>query len=257
MFNAILVQPFLNLLIILYSIIPTHDFGLAVIAITVVVRGILWPLSAKALHSQKALKALQPEIEKIKSKNKGNPQALQKAMTELYKEKEINPFSSCLPTLLQLPILFGLYFAFTPFKDPNFVQLADASKGVLAQLYPFVKSFPTVKSIIDAGGSLNTSLFGIVDLAKPNIILGVLAGATQFVQTKLMTPKQPQDSQQQMMSKMVYLFPFLTIIIAIKLPAALPLYWTASTGIAAYQQWLIMHKEVGLFEHLRIKKRND
>lgn len=255
-FNLIIIQPLLNLLIVLYSIIPTHDFGLAVIAITVVVRGILWPLSAKALHSQKALKALQPEIEKIKSKNKNNPQALQKAMTELYKEKEINPFSSCLPTLLQLPILFGLYYVFIKFKDPNFIQLTDASKGILTQLYSFVENIPTVKSVIDAGGSLSTSLFGIVDLAKPNIILGILAGATQFIQTKLMTPSKPQDSQQQMMAKMVYLFPLITIVISVNLPAALPLYWAASTAIAAYQQWLIMHKEVGLLEHLKIKKRN-
>lgn len=253
-FNMIIVQPLLNLLMVVYSVVPWHSFGLAVIAITVVVRAILWPLSGKALHSQKALKALQPEIDKIKKKNKDNPQALQKAMTELYKEKEINPFSSCLPTLLQLPILIGLYMVFIKFKDPAFIQLTDASKGILTQLYPFVKSVPTVKSVIDAGGSLNTSLLGMVDLAKPNIILGVMAGAVQFIQTKMMTPNTPQDPQQQMMSKMVYLFPLITVFISISLPAALPLYWTASTAIAAYQQWLIMHKEVSILEHLKIKK---
>jgi len=254
MFNTIIVQPLLNLLIILYSIVPLHSFGLAVIAITAVVRAILWPLSAKALHSQKALKALQPEIEKIKKKNKGNPQALQKQMSELYKEKEINPFSSCLPTILQLPILIGLYMVFIKFKDPAFIQLTDSTKGILTQIYPFVKNIPTVKAVIDAGGSLNTSLLGIVDLAKPNVVLAVLAGAIQLLQTKLMTPDKPQDSQQQLMARMVYVFPIITVVIAIKLPAALPLYWTASTAIAAYQQWLIMHKEVSLFEHLKIKK---
>jgi len=235
--------------------VPWHSFGLAVIAITAVVRAIIWPLSAKALHSQKALKAIQPEIDKIKKKHKGNPQELQRAMTELYKEKEINPFSSCLPTLLQLPILIGLYMVFIKFKDPAFVQLTDASKGVLTQIYPFIKEIPTVKSVIDAGGSLSTTLiFGFVDLAKPNIVLAVMAGATQLLQTKLMTPQKPQDSQQRMMARMVYFFPLMTVFIAINLPAALPLYWTASTAIAAYQQWLIMHKEVSLFEHIGIKK---
>jgi len=255
-FNTIIVQPLLNLLIILYSIVPWHSFGLAVIAITVVVRAILWPLSGKALHSQKALKALQPEIDKIKKKHKGNPQELQKAMTELYKEKEINPFSSCLPTILQLPILMGLYFVFIEFKDPNFAQLTDPTQGVLTQLYTFVENIPTVKAVIDAGGSLNTTLLGFVDLAKPNIVLAVLAGATQFIQTKLMTPNTPQDPSQQMMAKMVYLFPIITIVISLNLPSALPLYWTVSTAIAAFQQYLIMHKEVTLFEHLGIKKKN-
>lgn len=256
-FNAIIVQPLLNLLIILYSIVPWHSFGLAVIAITIVVRAVLWPLSGKALHSQKALKALQPEIDKIKKKHKGNPQELQKAMTELYKEKEINPFSSCLPTLLQLPILIGLYFVFIKFKDPEFIKIVDAPTSFLALLYNFVKDIPTVKGVIDAGGSLNTSLLGVVDLAKPNIVLAVLAGVTQFVQTKLMTPSTPQDSSQQMMAKMVYLFPVITIVISLSLPSALPLYWTVSTAVAAFQQYLIMHKEVSLFEHLGIKKKNE
>lgn len=254
MFDTVIVNPLLNLLIFLYSIVPFHDFGLAVISITIVVRAILWPLSAKALHSQKALKALQPEIDKIKKKHKGNPQALQKAMTELYKEKEINPFSSCLPTLLQLPILIGLYFVFIKFKDPGFIRAVDEQGSFLRDIYSFVRNFGPVKEVISANGSLNTSLLGLADLAKPNVILAVLAGATQFVQTKLMTPSKPQDQMQQMMARMVYIFPLVTIAISFTLPAALPLYWAASTTIAAYQQWLIMHKEVSIFEHMRIKK---
>ena len=253
-FNTLITQPLLNLSIFLYSIMPGWDFGLAIIAITVVIRAVLWPLSAKSLHSQKALKALQPEIDKIKKRNKNNPQALQKAMTELYKEKEISPFSSCLPTLLQFPILIGLYWVFVKFKDPAFIQVADTSKSFIAQLYPWVKSFPTVKSVIVADGSLHTSFLGIVNLAKPNIILAIIAGAVQFLQTKLMTPNTAQDPTQKMMANMVYIFPLVTVLISLSLPAALPLYWTASTGIAAYQQWLIMNKEVTLLEHLRLKK---
>ena len=256
MFNTLVVQPLFNLLMVIYSVMPGKDFGLAVIAITFVARLVLWPLSAKALHGQKALKELQPEIDKIKKQHKGKPpQDLQKAMAELYKEKEISPFSSCLPTLLQLPILIGLYMVFVKFKDPNFIQLTDPSQGALTQMYTFVKDIPTVKAVISAGGSLNHEFFGIVDLAKPNVILGILAGAVQLAQTKLMTPKTPQDSSQQLMARMVYVFPLITVFISLTLPAALPLYWTASTAIAAYQQWLIMHKEVTLFEHLKIRKK--
>ncbi len=254
-FNVIIIQPLLNLLMVLYSIMPFHDFGLAIIAITIIIRAVLWPLSAKSLHSQKALKALQPEIDKIKKKYKDNPQAMQKAMAEMYKEKEINPFSSCLPTLLQFPILIGLYWVFVKFKDPAFIQIANNSKSVIAQLYSWTGQIPTVKAIVQADGSLHTSFLGLVNLAKPSIVLAVLAGATQFIQTKLMTPNKPDDPQQKMMANMVYLFPIITIVISINLPAALPLYWTASTAVAAYQQWLIMHKEISILEHLKIKKR--
>ena len=255
MFTAFIVQPLLNLLFVLYSVMPSQDFGMAVIAITIVIRIVLWPLSAKALHGQKALKTLQPEIAKIKKKHKGNPKALQKATTELYKEKEINPLSSCLPTLLQLPILIGLYYVFIKFRDPDFIQLTDPSTGILSLLYDFIKHIPSVQEVIAAGGSLDTTFLGIVDLAKPNIILAIMAGAVQLLQTKLMTPSMPQDSQQKMMTKMVYFFPLITIFISFRLPAALPLYWTVSTAIAAFQQYLIIHIEVSFMEHMKIQTR--
>lgn len=254
--NAIFVTPFLNLLIFLYSIIPPHALGGAVIAITILVRAVLWPFSAKALHSQKALKTIQPEVDKIRKKYKDKPQELQKAMMELYKEKEVNPLSSCLPTLIQLPILMGLYWVFINFKDPAFLKIAETPGSFLNDIYPFLKNFGPMKAIIQADGSLNTTLFGLVDLAKPSVVLAVLAGAIQFVQTKMMTPSKPTDTTQQMMSRMIYLFPIITIVISINLPAALPLYWTVSTAIAAYQQWLIMHKEAGILEHLRLRKKN-
>ncbi len=254
-FNLFITQPLLNFVILLYSIMPGWDFGLAIITITVILRVILWPLSAKSLYNQKALKAIQPEIEKIKKKYKNDSQGLQKAMAELYKEKEVSPFSSCLPTLLQLPVLIGLYWVFIKFKDPTFIHVANNSKSFVSQLYAWVKNFPTVKSVIVADGSLHTSFLGLVDLAKPNIILAIIAGGVQLLQTKLMTPDKPEDASQKMMANMVYIFPGITLLISLTLPAALPLYWTASTGIAAYQQWLIMNKEVTVLEHLKIKKK--
>lgn len=254
-FNTIITQPLLNLLVLIDSL-TLKDFGLAVIVITIIVRTLIWPLYSKSLHGQKALKEIQPEIQAIQKKYKGNPQELQKAMTELYKEKEVNPFSSCLPTLLQLPLLIGLYWVFIKFKDPVFVQLTDSSKGVLTELYGWVKDVPTVQSLITGGETLHTTFFGLVDLAKPNIILALLAGATQFIQTKMISPSTPDDPTQKAMSGMVYLFPIITILISLSLPSALPLYWTVSTIIASLQQYLIMFREVNLLEHFGIKKKN-
>ncbi len=254
-FNTIITQPLLNLLVLIDSL-TLKDFGLAVVVITIIVRAIIWPLYSKSLHGQKALKEIQPEITALQKKYKDKPQELQKAMMELYKEKEVNPFASCLPTLLQLPLLIGLYWVFIKFKDPSFVQLNDASHGVLTTLYGWVKEFPTVKSLIEGSQQLSTTLFGLVDLAKPNIFLALLAGATQFLQTKMLTPQKPDDPTQKAMSGMVYLFPIITILISMSLPSALPLYWTVSTIIASLQQYLIMFKEVSVLEHIGLKRKN-
>jgi len=254
MFNTIIVQPLINLLVIFYS--AFGDFGLAVIAITILVRAMIWPLFAKSLHSQKALKAIQPEIEKLNKKYKDDPKAKQKALTELYKEKEVNPFSSCLPTLLQLPILIGLYWVFVKFGNPEFVKLSGSPQSITSELYNFVKNLPFVQSALSQG-TIDTTFLGIVDLAKPSHVLAILAGVSQLVQTKFIAPKEPEQGAQQMMTKTMYLFPILTVVISWNLPSALPLYWGVSTSIAAFQQYLIMHKEVSLFEHIGINKLKE
>ena len=105
MINNLIVTPFINILIVLYALIPGHDFGLVVIFFTILVKIALWPFATKALHSQKAVQGIQPEIEGLKKKYGSDKNAFNKAVMELYKEKGINPFGSCLPTVIQLPFL--------------------------------------------------------------------------------------------------------------------------------------------------------
>lgn len=243
MFDIILVKPLVNALVALYSLFPFHDFGLAIILLTVIIRGVLWPLQSQTLRSQKALNKLQPEIKKISEKYKNDPKKVQEMTLELYKEKEVNPLSSCLPSLIQLPLLFALFYALIKFKDPNFINLSDPNSGLPAYLYPWLKDLGFVKSALSQ--PFTTKLFGLVDLAKPYAVLAVIAGATQFLQTKLMTPKN-QDAGQaaKTMNMMLYMFPALTVFIGLTLPAALPLYWIITSGAAALQQYLIMHRDV-------------
>jgi len=243
MFDLILIKPMINALAVFYSLFPFHDFGFAIILLTLIIRIVLWPLQSQTLRSQKALTKLQPEIKKISEKYKNDPKKVQAMTLELYKEKEVNPLSSCLPTLIQLPLLFALFYALIKFKDPNFIKLTDPNTGLLGYLYPWVKNLGFVKSALT--GTFGTSLFGLINLAKPSIVLAVIAGGTQFLQTKLMTPKTPNSGQAaQTMNMMLYMFPILTIVIGITIPGALPLYWIITSGAAALQQYLIMYRDV-------------
>lgn len=240
-FNIILIQPLVNLLFTIYALIPGHDFGISIIIMTVVIRLILWPLAGKQLHSQKKMQAIQPEIAKLRAKAKGDKQKESQLLMELYKEKEVSPFSACLPALVQFPVLIAMYFAFR--EATNFAQLNHL-------LYDWVKHLPYIQQILSDPSLFKPYLLGVINMAKPSIPLAILAGITQFVQVKMITPKQtgPKDSQAQINSTMTYMFPLLTVFIAWNLPAALPLYWIVTNLIAILQQYLIMRKEVEVME---------
>src|SRR3954463_3212504 len=138
MFNTLLVYPIFNLLALLYAYV--HDFGLAIILLTIIIRGALWPLVTRQLHSQRALQELQPELKRIKAEAAGDRTLEGKLTMELYKEREINPFASFLPLLIQLPIFFAL-----------FIVLKDIVKpGEIAHLaYAPIKHLPAIADIIN------------------------------------------------------------------------------------------------------------
>jgi YidC/Oxa1 family membrane protein insertase len=109
MFTTLIVQPIFNLLVFITAILPGHNFGMAIIVFTLIIRLLMWPLVKKQLHHAKAMRDLAPELKKIKAATKGNRQEESRLTMELYKEKEINPFATIGVLLVQLPILFGLY----------------------------------------------------------------------------------------------------------------------------------------------------
>lgn len=213
-------EPILNLLVGLYNIIPGQDIGVVIILITIVIRIILAPFMHKALRGQKEMSTLQPKIAALRAQHKGNQAEQTKAITELYKEHNINPFASCLPLLIQLPILIALYQVFD-----------KALKGNLDGLYSFVTN----------PGHLNSMLFGIIDLANPNIYFAILAGLFQFWQSWMITKSQDQTHMDPTAKAMtiptLYILPLVSIYIAWKLPAGLPLYWIVTTLFAIGQQY--------------------
>jgi YidC/Oxa1 family membrane protein insertase len=201
---------------------------------TILVRLALWPLVNKQLHSQRALQKLAPEAAKVKAKAKGDKQLESKLLMELYKERQINPFSSLLPLIVQLPILIAL-----------FVVIRDIVKaGEIARLsYDSVKSLPYIKDVIAGHPAFNATLLGLVDLAKPNLALAVIAGATQFLQAKQLMPAKSDDPNAKALAATSYLFPFLTIFIAMSLPSALALFWAVTSLVALVQQGMVLRHD--------------
>lgn len=227
-FNTLLYYPLFNSLIFIYNYLPGHDFGLAIILLTVIIRVVLYPVAAKALHSQKALQSLQPKLLEIQKKYKDDKEKQAKETLELYRTEKINPFSGLLLALIQIPILIALYQVFWHGLRP----------GALDNLYGFIQN----------PGQINAMFFGLIDLAKPNIPLALVAGVLQFFQTKMLLPAQDNAKSKEsgvammMQKQMVYFFPFITVIILWKLPSALGLYWIISGAFSIVQQYFILKK---------------
>jgi YidC/Oxa1 family membrane protein insertase len=229
-FNLLLYQPLFNFLVILYDYLPGHDFGIAVIVLTVIIRLALYPSTAKATKTQKAINAIQPKLKEIQDKYKDDKEKQVKETLELYKQAEISPFGSLLSTFIQIPILLALYWVFRNGFKP----------GELVNLYGFVLN----------PGSINAMFVGLVDLSKPNTVMAVLATVTQFFQTKMMVPKTKSKSKEPdfsviMQKQMVYFFPFLTFFILLGLPSALGLYWAIGSLFLIAQQYIITKEKNG------------
>ena len=240
LFTLIFLQPILNLLVWLYDKLPGQDIGISIILLTIIVKLVLYPVSVAQIKQQRALQGLQPKIDEIRKRLKDDKDGQAKELMELYAKDKVNPAASCLPLLIQLPIFIGLYQALR-------IGLTSTS---LSLLYPFV---PNPQHI-------NTLFFGLTDLTKPSYVLTVLAAIVQFIQTKqilkppaatvapppteVATSEGAKDEgMAAMMNKqMAYTMPIVTIIIGLKLPGGLTLYWFVMSLLTVLQQWWLMKK---------------
>ncbi len=228
--NIILYHPLINALALLVSVLPTGDVGLAVIILTILVKIILFPLAQKSIESQAQMSLLAPELNKIKTS--GASKEEQARLTfELYKTHKANPFSGCLLLLIQIPIIFALYYVF--YKginfDPNF-------------LYSFVQ-VPT---------HINMVFLGLIDISGKSLFLAILAGLSQYLQGYFM-PTPPKSTgtgsegfaesfSKSMNMQMKYIFPFIIIFIAYRISGAVALYWITSNLFAVGQQIYVNRK---------------
>ncbi len=239
-FKTILYEPLLNLLVIFYNF-PGHDLGVAIVILTIVIKLIFIPLSIKSTRAQKSLRDIQPKLDEIKKKYPDQKEKQAKATMNLYKENKINPASSCLPLLVQLPVLIVVYQVFR-------VGLTSSSLPI----YSFIQD----------PGTLNLVAFGFLKLAEPNLILAVITAVLQYLQVNVFSSKKPsrvlakqgvakdENMMTIMNSQMKYMMPILTIFIGATLPSGLMLYWLVSLLFSLVEQKIIF----GYSKKIEVKK---
>ena len=224
--NVVLYQPLVNALAFLVSVVPGGDVGLAVIILTLLVKIILFPLSQKSIESQAEMNILTPELNKIKTS--GASKEEQARLTfELYKKHNTNPFSGCLLVLIQIPIIFALYYVFL--------------KGI-----KFDGGF--LYSFIHIPEHINMIFLGFLDLSQKSLVLAILAGVSQYLQAHFM-PTTPMSQNtgssagtfsesfaKSMSMQMKYIFPFIIAFIAYSISGAVALYWITSNLFMVGQQ---------------------
>lgn len=257
MFTTVIVQPIFNLLVLIYALIPGHNFGLAIIIFTILIRLLMWPLVKKQLHHAKAMRALQPELKRIKAATKGNRQKEQLMVMELYKERQINPFASLGLVIVQIPILIGLYSGLR--------RIVANPQAVIDFSYPFLRNLSWMKALASNIHRFDSSLLGIVNLSRaalgkggvywPAMVLVLGSAISQYYQSKQLLPQTDKSrglrtilkdasggkpADQTEVNAAVgrstrYFIPLMIFLFTVNLASALSLYWLVS-GLTAYIQ---------------------
>ncbi len=239
MWNTFILDPMINALLWIYNILG-HNFGLSIILFTVLIRLITYPLTAQQLKSSQALQELQKskKWQEIQKKYKNDKEKLAQEQMKLYQEMGINPFGSCLPTLIQFPIIIGLYQAVIRALASTPVQLLDLSRHV----YPFFTQFSSLVPLnshflwMDLGQPERLYLPFLPGVGIP--VLAILVVITTYLQSKLITPPSanPDDQTAQMGKAMNLYMPLFIGYLSMVYASGLALYFVASNlvGIAQY-----------------------
>ncbi|MFH0912382.1 MAG: YidC/Oxa1 family membrane protein insertase [Patescibacteria group bacterium] len=232
--TKILYQPLFNLLMLLYVYLPGQDLGVAIIALTLIIRIVLYPSYVKTLRSQQDMKKIQPEIDAIKKQYQGDQTKQSEETMRVYRENKINPLGGCLQLIIQLPFLYALYRVF----------MFGLTTDSLKLLYTWFPHAPV---------EINTMFLGFmhikaweVNLATPNIYMAVLAGIAQLLQSWLAAKFNPTPSNggvaKLINMQMLYLFPIITLVVVMNLPAGVGLYWIASAVFMSLQQLMVTNQ---------------
>ncbi len=197
-----LMSVILGALYSLTELVGVPSYGLAIILLTVLIKILVYPLTKKQLQSMKAMQRIQPQMKKLQEKYKDNPQMLQKKLMELYQKEGANPMSGCLPMLIQMPILMGMYYTLYAFDyggaPPSFAWLPSLSEP------------------------------------DPTYALPFLSAATTFLQQKMMSNTSEANPQ---MRVMMAIMPLFIGWISLNFPAGLVLYWVTMNVVQIIQQW--------------------
>lgn len=265
LFEALIVKPIFNLLALIYALIPGHNFGLAIIVFTILIRLLLWPLVKKQLHHTKQMRKLQPELKRIKQAAKGNRQKESVLVMELYKEREINPFAAFPTLILQLVVLLGLY--------QGLIKVIASPQAIIDFSYGWLNSLSWMQSLAADISRFDATLFGVVDLTRsaigqggiywPAMALVVGSAVSQYFQSRQLMP---QDKDARSLRRILkeagsgkqadqsevnaavfrstqYFIPIMIFVFTVGLASALALYWFVGGLVAYIQQGRVLHQD--------------
>src|SRR5665213_1221734 len=267
MFTTFIVQPIFNLLVLIYALLPGHNFGLSLIIFTIVIRLLLWPLLKKQLHQAKAMRSLQPEIKRVKQAAKGDRQKESQMLMELYKERGINPFAT-FPTLIVQPvILIGLYSGLR--------RVISNPHNLVTFAYPRLQHLSWMKQLSHNIHLFDNTLFGLVNLGRsaagtahggvywPAMVIVLGSAIAQYYQTKQLMPDDKEKRSLKAILKDAsggkqadqgevnaavgrstrYLLPVMIFLFTVNLASALSLYWLVGGIVAFIQQSIVLRRD--------------
>lgn len=230
MWTFLFKTPILNILL-LFNRFLFQNLGLAIVGLTLLIRGALIPLTLPAIRSSKKVKELKPQLDGLKEKHSDDQASLAQAQMELYRQHGVNPVGGCLPILLSLPVMVALYQVL--------LMVLNAETAAVVNEFAYF-DFLKVSSL----DQLQTNFLWLnLTQADPFYILPLLVGAAQFLNAHLVSPsssspgKDKSEGEREgaevmaeaMQTQFKYFFPFMTVFIAARLPAGVSLYWLAST----------------------------
>lgn len=206
----------LRVLNFLHDHVPPHNYGIAIILLTVIVRAVFWPITHKSTQSMKRMAEVSPLVNQIREKYKDNPQKMQQEIMAIYKEHKINPLSGCLPMLIQIPVFIALFVVLR-----SAIELRFASFLWISDLSEPENLFP-----------------GLLPFGLPLNILPILMALTMYLQMKL-SPSTGDPVQQKIMA---VLMPAMMLIFLYNFASGLALYWTTQNVLMIVQQLLMRRK---------------
>jgi YidC/Oxa1 family membrane protein insertase len=232
MFTTVLVQPIYNLFVFLLGVMPQGDAVLAIVAMTLIMRAVLYPIFTSSIRTQMGMQAMQPELDAAEEKYKDNKEALTRERMALLKKYKVNPFAGFGALVIQLVVLIALYFAL------------------------FREGFPVIKEallygFVHAPAQISTTFFGLVDLMAPHhIVLALLVGLSQYLAIRLTlrrtpSPTKPEKEAAHRMQShmMLYFMPLLMAVVSYTFPAAVGVYFVTGNLVSLFQEWMLMPRK--------------
>lgn len=227
LWNVLIFSPILNFSILLYAVL-FKNFGVTIIALTIIVRVITYPLTIKQLKASKAMSTVQPKLQELQKKYARDKKKLSEETMKLYKEAGMNPMGCIIPMLVQMPVWIALYQVI--------LKALAATPEDLFSLYPYLYSSPLINQMVP----LNEDFLWL-NLVQPDryMVLPVLVAASMWVQQKMVTVPTIDPRQQQMNKMMLLMMPMMFGVFTLSFASGLAVYWTASNVIGIVIQYLV------------------